>query len=299
MGNILSCWPELRFFRRRQSQSPETFRPSSNFVPHSNVGYEYPNIINTVPDESPTSSDLVIGIDFGTTFTGAAYASTAGIGKATSLAEMQTVADKISVIKAWPNPTNVIEGKIPSVLAYNREPPAWGGNVKPTDEPRIAYFKLGLEEDVTSLYQQHSPRMRNSESILGGYLSDSNWRHPMLPEKGAINYVTDFLSCINRFVTEEFLPSRFGAIFLQNQKLSYVLTVPAIWSDKAKELTRTAAVKAGIDSGNLTLITEPEAAALYCATLCNEVDLEQGDRFMICDAGGGTVVRILQVTVDG
>jgi hypothetical protein len=38
------------------------------------------------------------------------------------------------------------------------------------------------------------------------------------------------------------------------------------------------------------LITEPEAAALYCATLCKEVDLKIGNRFLICDAGGGTVV---------
>ena len=39
------------------------------------------------------------------------------------------------------------------------------------------------------------------------------------------------------------------------------------------------------------LITEPEAAALYCATLCKEVDLKIGNRFLICDAGGGTVVH--------
>src|SRR5579864_3174404 len=40
------------------------------------------------------------------------------------------------------------------------------------------------------------------------------------------------------------------------------------------------------------LITEPEAAALYCATLCRQVDLKVGNRFLICDAGGGTVVCI-------
>jgi hypothetical protein len=42
----------------------------------------------------------------------------------------------------------------------------------------------------------------------------------------------------------------------------------------------------------LMLITEPEAAALACATLCDEVDLREGDRFLVCDAGGGTVVCI-------
>jgi len=77
---------------------------------------------------------------------------------------------------------------------------------------------------------------------------------------------------------------------LQNQQISYVITVPAIWSDKAKDLTRQAAIAAGILGKKLTLITEPEAAALFCASLCQEVDLQEGDRFLICDAGGGTVV---------
>lgn len=37
-------------------------------------------------------------------------------------------------------------------------------------------------------------------------------------------------------------------------------------------------------------ITEPEAAALYRATLCNETCLRERDRFLVCDASGGTVV---------
>jgi hypothetical protein len=73
-------------------------------------------------------------------------------------------------------------------------------------------------------------------------------------------------------------------------KLAYVITVPAIWKDSAKDLTRQAAVSAGIPRDNLELITEPEAAALYCATMCTEVNLSDGDCFLVCDAGGGTVV---------
>ena len=72
--------------------------------------------------------------------------------------------------------------------------------------------------------------------------------------------------------------------------MSYIVTVPAIWSDGAKALTRQAAIRAGIPEAGLTLITEPEAAALFCATTCVEADLDAGDRFLVCDAGGGTVV---------
>jgi molecular chaperone DnaK (HSP70) len=98
------------------------------------------------------------------------------------------------------------------------------------------------------------------------------------------------LTAICNYVKSETLHRHFGEQFLQRQQVSYVITVPAIWSDKAKDRTRQAAYRAGILRRKLVLITEPEAAALYCATFCKEVDLEAGDRFLVCDAGGGTVV---------
>ncbi|WAR31395.1 HS12B-like protein [Mya arenaria] len=46
--------------------------------------------------------------------------------------------------------------------------------------------------------------------------------------------------------------------------VQYVLTVPAIWGDKAKAFMREAAMKAGIDSDSLTLALEPEVASIWC-----------------------------------
>ena len=168
----------------------------------------------------------------------------------------------------------------------------WGTKVKPLDNPRIAYFKLGLEQGVEEHYRSRRGSAGKSQQ-LGGYLNDYNWYHPLLPEKKAVDYVSDYLTAVCEHVTKESLHKHFGREFLKNQQISYVLTVPAIWSDKAKDLTKQAAYKAGIQRRNLVLITEPEAAALYCATLCKEVDLNAGDRFLICDAGGGTVVSLL------
>ncbi|KAF9566625.1 hypothetical protein BGW38_008871, partial [Lunasporangiospora selenospora] len=84
----------------------------------------------------------------------------------------------------------------------------------------------------------------------------------------------------------------------QRDHFRYCLTVPAMWSDRAKNVMRQAAVKAGLirDSDHpdrLMLISEPEAAALYCERKCDQFDLGHGDRFMICDAGGGTVDLIV------
>lgn len=45
--------------------------------------------------------------------------------------------------------------------------------------------------------------------------------------------------------------------------LQYVLTLPAVWPDKAKYKLLEAAVGAGADYKNVSLVSEPEAAALY------------------------------------
>jgi molecular chaperone DnaK (HSP70) len=49
----------------------------------------------------------------------------------------------------------------------------------------------------------------------------------------------------------------------KSMELKFVLTVPAVWSDKAKDATLRAALVAGIESQQISLVTEPEAAALH------------------------------------
>ena len=44
-------------------------------------------------------------------------------------------------------------------------------------------------------------------------------------------------------------------------------------------------------------IRELEAAAVYCANLPGPRHLEPSQNFMICDVGGGTVVRIFVTMV--
>lgn len=71
-----------------------------------------------------------------------------------------------------------------------------------------------------------------------------------------------------------------------------------MWSDKAKSTMREAAIMAGLiqeddHRDRLMLISEPEAAALYCEKKCEQFNLKHNDRFMICDAGGGTVDLIV------
>jgi len=88
----------------------------------------------------------------------------------------------------------------------------------------------------------------------------------------------------------ETLTRRYGETFISLTKVEFVLTVPAVWSDSAKDATLKAAEKAGMGKRHeLKLISEPEAAAVYTLKAIQPNHLKVGDNFVVCDAGGGTV----------
>lgn len=229
-----------------------------------------------------SASNIVVAIDFGTTYTGVAFAQSENLKSE----DVMTLVNNVGVITNWPGQVGSYTEKTPTVIAYNKNPPVWGGSVHPYNKPQVSYFKLGLQPPPPNYYR-----------LIGGQSSlpflEPNWRHPDLPNKSAKDYAADYLKCITTYIREQFFPRQFGAAFLRGQSISYVITVPAIWEDSAKNLTRQAAERAGIPPDSLKLITEPEAAALYCASLCHQVDLHDRDRFLVTDAGGGTVVSAL------
>jgi molecular chaperone DnaK (HSP70) len=235
-----------------------------------------------------SKSKLVVAIDFGTTFTGVAYAhSTTNLLTAGSTLTPEQIRDKITVVRNWPNVQSTYAEKVPSIVAYeNSRLIAWGARVKPTHSTQVSHFKLGLQDGA----RDHYGNSETDESSLGGFLLDPNWKHPLLPDLRPLDYATDYLREVRKYIIDHVFPRDFGQSFLDHQQIKYVLTVPAIWNDKAKDLSRRAAVNAGFTEDDLTMVTEPEAAALYCSTLCHEVNLNNGDCFLICDAGGGTVV---------
>jgi hypothetical protein len=240
------------------------------------LAYHLANLVNL-----ESKSTLVIGIDFGTTYTGVAYAFT---GDDDEKPDLKRIAERMDIIRTWPSPNLQYSDKVPTIIAYNKNPPTWGGNVRPKDEPQVSHFKLGLQPRVWEYYPDTDDGAASAVPFL-----DRNWINPV-PNKKAVDFAADYIKCIHDHIKDVELPRRFGESFLSGQQISYVITVPAIWKDSAKALTRQAAVRAGIPQRRLELITEPEAAALHCATITNEVDVCDGDRFLVCDAGGGTVV---------
>jgi molecular chaperone DnaK (HSP70) len=251
--------------------------------PHG--GIKLPPIVRPGGIKKPShAKGIVIAIDFGTTFSGVAYSCDAlPLSESTvPLRELRQLIRSVDIIRSWPNPDHSYIEKTATKLAYaNEAVVAWGGTVKETKHSTIVeYFKLGLHEMPARSTQADS-------FSLHGFAADPNWKHPDLPNSTAEDYTADFLK---HFYEEMQKRLPFGPKFREKNQIDYVLTVPAIWTDKAKDITRTAAIRAGIPEDNLHLITEPEAAAVYCATLCDQVDLQKGDSFVVCDAGGGTVV---------
>lgn len=206
---------------------------------------------------------LVISLDFGTTFSGVAYAFNIPGKKA----------DVVSILD-WPGLTNkgFRQPKVPTLILYDEEDPSkfkWGGEVDWRD-PAVHGVKLLLDPD------QPKP----------AYLPVSSFKKDIkrLP-KDPVDVAADFLGAIYKHALDTIEGAGVREYFKFCQK-EFILTVPAVWSDKAKDLTLKAAKKAGIHP--VTLIKEPEAAALYTLS-SHDHSLKVGDSFVVCDAGGGTV----------
>lgn len=95
-----------------------------------------------------------------------------------------------------------------------------------------------------------------------------------------------------RFLREHFLKMLNNQTCgIEETEIQYVITVPAIWNDNAKQFMREVAVQAGIDTRRLTIALEPEAASIWCQTVKTEAKgalSGPGTKYMVVDLGGGT-----------
>ncbi|KAF8470620.1 hypothetical protein BDZ91DRAFT_718530 [Kalaharituber pfeilii] len=217
---------------------------------------------------------IIIGIDFGTTYSGVAWAST--------IAEPLTA----EPIRQWPGATGKQDlDKIPSEMRY----PVSGG------------FKWGCQaaEEGTARSQARNGALlqfmkllldpSQENKVLADPLDLAKHRANIPLGKKPVDVVTDYLSALKTH-TLETLSKTYGAEFWKVIPIEYHLTIPAVWSDAAKALTLEAANRAGIGTPqDIVLIAEPEAAAMQCLTRMYEGLLKEGDIFVVADCGGGTV----------
>ncbi|KAF8975557.1 hypothetical protein BGZ46_009043 [Entomortierella lignicola] len=236
----------------QQQQQQPPVQVQSQTRPAAAVGGEYP---------------LLVAIDFGTTFSGVAYA-------------FKSNGDVLEMT-SWPHQANLY-GKVPTVSTYTKETGQfnqWGYAAKAamlTPNGRsldlLQKFKLFLDSDLAP-YLPPLPKNVNPQSAI-----------------------SDYLRAVHVHAIGEILKN--SAAGFDQSHIQYCLTVPAMWTDAAKGVMRQTAIQAGLIQPNdpphrLLLVSEPEAAAMYCERKCEQFNLRHGDRFMICDAGGGTVDLIV------
>ena len=148
-------------------------------------------------------------------------------------------------------------------------PIKWGFQFKP-EESRLRCIKLFLDRNQKL---PHFVSPLDTAAQLRKY------------ERTVMDAVSDYLTQIYKH-TMDTLTKRYGETFMNMTKVQFVLTVPAVWSDSAKNATLQAAERAGMGNiHDLKLISEPEAAAVYTLRAIQPNHLKVGDNFIVCDAG--------------
>lgn len=132
---------------------------------------------------------------------------------------------------------------------------------------------------LSALDPEHTEKLQDGSQLLKGNLLGQD----------IDRIVTDYMNGLCAFVREH-LRRRFSRAIVDTTPFEYVVTVPAIWSDRAKQRTVDAfawAMRA--DKTSIYSVTEPEAAATCVLHQYPQHDLSAGDCFIVVDAGGGTV----------
>lgn len=225
-----------------------------------------------VEGSSRSKAQLIVGIDFGTTFSGVAFAFATNNEA------------KEDIITEWPGAGSYTKQKIPTVLYYDQyqKVVGWGPDIAdalaPTGYPKagvqkVEWFKLQL-------------------MLSGNTYIDPINLPPLPPGKSEIDVAADYLFKLRQAMRTA-LQKTLGEVFNREERnIRYYLTVPAIWNDAGKAATRAAAIQAGFlrdeNDNRMTLVSEPEAAALFCSKT-GLLKLKVHDALLIVDCGGGTV----------
>ncbi|KAF2726578.1 hypothetical protein EJ04DRAFT_517742 [Polyplosphaeria fusca] len=297
----------------RRLTKPLEYRPRPSSGARRSISDDYETSRRYVPEDitdedlsipraersDPDPASILIGIDFGTTFSGVAWA-------------YSEQPDDIKIVSNWDSQEwlNADKGKAPTRIAYAEIPPSppagtsrhsipnatpsdsttsldndgvsWGYGI--SDGEAVEWFKL-LLLDEGDLDESHmnSLQIRRARQLL------------LRARKTPVEAVADYLRLLWAHALKS-IEREFGEIALEGLPFNVVLTVPAVWTTKAVNRMRAAANSAGILddrlAGQTTLhfVSEPEAAALATFDdLKARPNFREGDTFVVCDAGGGTV----------
>ncbi|XP_060064403.1 heat shock 70 kDa protein 12A-like [Ylistrum balloti] len=232
---------------------------------------------------------LVAAIDFGTTYSGYAFS---------------TIADyaRDPLVISTPNWTaesgGLVSTKTSTCILFKPN-----GNFHSFGfEAEDNYSNLALDGDEKGWYffSRFKMKIGGNKQLKRSFEIEDDQGRTMPAIKvfaAAIKYLKDHLmTSLNNKLTD-----------VKLSDISWVLTVPAIWSNASKQFMREAAIVAGIRGDHLKIALEPEAASLFCKHLPMERTGEgklktftSGFKYLVLDAGGGTIdIAVHEVQSDG
>ncbi|CAB5331083.1 unnamed protein product [Rhizophagus irregularis] len=211
---------------------------------------------------------VVVGIDFGTTYSGFAFAHKSNPNEIIVQDYWRRHEGWFktpTVIKYDDSYTNVISWGL-SALATRPRGRSWRPSSKPIELFKLHLLENGLSETATL------PDALNYKDVIKDYLRELG-------------------KDIKRRVRGHWCRIDFDS------QVIIVITVPAEFDDNAIAIMSECAVAANLierenNERNLKFITEPEAAAIASVnSLRREYHLNSGDLFMVVDCGGDRIRR--------
>ncbi|KAL3878196.1 hypothetical protein ACJMK2_030564 [Sinanodonta woodiana] len=223
---------------------------------------------------------LVAAIDFGTTYSGYAFSFRD---------EFLKDPLKISANNWNAGSRGLVSLKTPSCVLF---------------EPSKKFHSFGYEAE--DKYAELALDNQHQDWFFFWRFKMSLYKHKHLSRDLMISDATgknmpaiDVFACAIQFLSMDLLQTCKNQVSqIEESDIRWVLTVPAIWSDAAKQFMRESAEKGGIPSKQLLISLEPEAAAILCRYLpldklsvgSNALSpFEPGSKYVVIDAGGGTI----------
>ncbi|XP_052819481.1 heat shock 70 kDa protein 12B-like isoform X1 [Mya arenaria] len=227
--------------------------------------------------ETRINEIIVAAIDFGTTFSGYAYSY-----------REEYLRDPLQIY------SNRWDGQIlpqaPTVLLFN-------------SEKTESYFGFEAEEKYDGLIKrkEHKDWRYFQRFKMDLHREKKLTRKMTIKDAQGRNMpAVEVFAAAIRHLKNHFMEQAKLRVKIQENEVRWVITVPAIWSDDAKEFMVVAAEMAGIKEDKLSLAYEPEAAAIYCKHMRLAKLREPGKdatiqafptglKFLVLDLGGAVL----------
>ncbi|XP_027578521.1 heat shock 70 kDa protein 12A-like [Pipra filicauda] len=228
-----------------------------------------------------SKSVFVVAIDFGTSYSGYCFSLASGT-------------DQIRQVY-WGTEHGFKSPKTPTCILFNQQQ-----EFKSFGYDAVMKYKSLPSSKAESWYffQNFKMKLYNTNVTTGMELKATNGK--MLP---ALTVFSESLLYLKQHALNTVEEASFQTIYDQ-EEITWVITVPAIWSSAAKQFMRLAAKEAGMISDmlskNLIIALEPEAASLWCKQLPREgfmadssdkkkFEDSPGIQYIVVDCGGGTI----------